>query len=358
MKLKPVEDDAGEESRVVRLHEDKVEEVVEFPVVKVEPAPVLNEEGKPVRREDMKTRSQEPDLGSLIESEFHDMEDDWDDSIIPGFTVPWGWSALLALVFATGIIWSLVQVKQSVSRRTEVENEAKALIEAEEQNVLDAEATLATIEKVVKDFFDSRSIEELLRYVRHADRVKPLMEVHYADASLTPRRVAEFFALDPVTLDNRANFWFVSCLLDDGSETQVLVEVHSKSEAKVDWETHVTYQPIPWDEFATKREGGYTGDFRVFAEQDHFFSHEFANSKTLECLRLGSLDSLEVLYGYVERDSELWSRIKAQLDKNSGRSSPMILRLHVPEGLKSPRGVVIREMIAPRWLLIENPDEL
>lgn len=357
MELKPVDEDAGEDLRVVRLHEDMVEEVEEFPVVKVGPEPVLNKEGMPVRREDMKTRSQEPDLGSLIESDFHDMEDGWDLSTIGAKVVPWGWSALLALVFAAGIIWSLVQVKQSVGKRVEVGNVAKAHMEAEEQNVMDAEATLATIEKVTKDFFDSRSVDELLRYVRHSERVKPLLEVHYANAPLKPRRVTEFIALDPVTLDNRANFWFVSCMFNDGSETQVLVEVHSESEAKVDWETYVTYQPIPWDEFATKREGGYTGDFRVFVEQDHFYSHEFADSKNLECYRLSSLDSTEVLFGYVERKDELWSRLNAQLEKSSGRASPMILRLHVPVGLNSPRGVVITKIIAPRWLLIENPDE-
>lgn len=355
VKLKPVDEDAGEDRRVVRLHAGKVEELEdapELPLVKVVAKKELKEDG-----EGKKGRSQEPDVGVLIESDFRDTEDDWHEPTKPGTTVPWGWMGLLALVFASGIIWSLVQVRESVGRRAEVKNETKALMEAEEQSVLEAEATLATIEKVTKDYFESRSVEELLRYVRHSERVKPLMAAFYANSPLQPRRVTEVFSLDPVTLANMANFWFVSCILDDGTETQILVEVFSENDAKVDWETHVTYQPLPWDEFATKREGGYTGDFRVLAEQDHYYSHEFTDSKNLVCLRLRGLDTYEVLYGYVERNNPAWGEMEKQLEKNSGRPSPMILRLHVPEGLNSPRGVVIRDMIAPRWLLVDNPDE-
>lgn len=361
VKLKPVEEGAGEDRRVVRLHEDKVEEYEdepELPVVKVGAGKPLNEDGEPMSGEEKTGRSQEPDVGVLIESEFHDMEDDWEHSEMAGLTIPLGWVALLALFFTTGIVWSIIQVRDSVGRRIEVENDVKAVMEAQKRSVLEAEVTLATIEKVTIDYFDSRSVDELLKHVRHSERVKPLMEEYYEKVGLKPRVVAEFSSLDPVTLDNRANFWFANCLLDDGSETQVLVEVLSEKDAKVDWETHVVYQPIPWDEFAAKREGGSTESFRVFAEEDHFYSHEFADSENLVSLRLTSLHSSEVLYGYVERNSAVWGEMEMQLEKTPGRPSPMILRLHVPGGLNSPRGVVIREMIAPRWLFIDNPKNL
>jgi hypothetical protein len=357
VELRPVDEDAAVDLRMVRLHEDKVEEYVELPVVKVGQAPLLNKMGEPVGREDMKTRSQEPDVGALIESEFYDTEQDWDMASIGKIVVPWGWTALVVLIFTAAIIWSLVQVGKSEQRRREVEKEALVFMELDDQDELDAEATIETIEKVAHNYFDSRSVDELLRYVRHVDRVKPLMEQYYADAPPAPRRIKEFLSLDPVTIGNYANFWFVSCLLDDGSETQILVEVISENVGKVDWESHVTYQPIPWDEFAKRREGGYTGDFRVLAEKDNFYSHEFADSESLICLRLTTIGSAEVLYGYVERDGSLGQRISEQLEYNRGRSSPMLLRLHVPENLQSPRGVVIWELLTPRWVFLENPTE-
>ncbi|MEP5351211.1 MAG: hypothetical protein ABJZ75_02550, partial [Luteolibacter sp.] len=291
----------------------------------------------------------------LIESDFHDMEDDWLTGGIGRRSMPWGWTALVAMAFAAGIIWSLVQVHRSTSHRIAVEEEAKALLEKEDQSELAAEMTIETIEKVAQDFLDSRTVEELLRYVRHPDRVKPLLEHYYAEASPVPQRISEFISLDPLTVGGRANFWFVGCMLEDGSRTQMLVEVSSEKVAKVDWESQVCYQPMPWDEFAKRREGGYTGDFRVYAEPDYFFSHEFADSENLACVRLTALNSSEVLYGYVQHGSSVWQQIAEQLEGHGGRPAPMILRLYVPENLESPRGVVIQELVAPRWVFLEDP---
>lgn len=360
VELRPVDESAGVEQRVVRLHFGEVEEVedaAELPILKVGVEKVSNEDGQLAGRVEKNGRSQEPDMEAMFEQDSRDTEDDWQAPAKSGLTVSWGWWALAALFFSTGIIWSLVQVRNSGDKQVAVGSETIALLEAEEQSVLEAEATLATIEKVTEGYFNSKSVEELLRYARHSERVKPLMESYYASKRVESRRVSAFVSLDPITLANRANFWFVTCILDDGTEAQVMVEVFSENDAKVDWETHVTYQPLPWDEFAIKREGGYTGDFRVLAEQDNYYSYEFTDSVNLVCLRLSGVDTNEVLYGYVERNSAVWGDIKKQLERNSGWASPMILRLHVPVGLDSPRGVVIKEVIALRWLLIDNPEE-
>lgn len=361
VKLKPVAEDGGEDLRRIRLYEGKVEEYEVLPVVRVGQSPVLNEEGEPVTREDMRTRSQEPDLGTLIDGELglelEDLEDGWELRRGGWMAVPWGWMALVVVAFATGIIWSLVQVKQSVGTRILVEKAAVARLEEEKRSVMDAKVTLVTIERVVGDFFKARSVEELVKWVRDAERVGPLMEGYYAGGLPEPRGVVEVLSLNPLTIRKHANFWLVACLLDDGSDVQVLVEVYSEDEAGVDWESYVAYQPIPWDEFVGRREGGYEGNFRVYGEEDYFFNDEFSDSEKLMCLRLTARGSEEVLYGYFEREGEVGRRIRELVD---GRDlpSPMMLRLYVPENLRSPRGVVIRELLAPGWVLLDDGGRL
>ena len=345
--------------RVLRLFRGRVEELDEVDaksVVKIGEEAELDEEGNPIKRADMKTRSQEPDLGALIESDFNDTEDEWYVTTLSR-RIPWGWVGLVMMIFGGAIIWSLIQVQQSSGRRIAASENAAALVKAEEQKVIDAEVTLETLERATRDFFDSRSVEALLKCVRQPERVKPLMEEYYADAPPKFSPVSEMITLDPVTYENRGNLWAASCILENGRQAQVLVEVYSEEVAKVDWETYVVYQPIPWGEFATNHEGGYTGDFRVFAALDFYFSHEFADSEKFACVRLTSLDSPEVMYGYMDKESATWARIKEQIDEGGGAPSPLLLRLHVPENYKSPHGVIIEEMLAPGWLLVEDPEK-
>jgi hypothetical protein len=41
---------------------------------------------------------------------------------------------------------------------------------------------------------------------------------------------------------------------------------------------------------------------------------------------------------------------------DSYRKTNLILRLMVPEGLQSRRGVVIEKVMSPRWIYLEPPD--
>jgi hypothetical protein len=112
---------------------------------------------------------------------------------------------------------------------------------------------------------------------------------------------------------------------------------------------------MAWDEFAGKRPGGYTGDFRVYVERDHFYSHEFSDSAAFESYRLTALNGEAVLFGYVPRGAGFARQISELIEGQGGGSGPLILRLHVPQDVQSPRGVVIREIVNPRWVFIEPP---
>jgi hypothetical protein len=355
LELKPVDESADPELRLVRLHKDAVEEVEQLPTLRVGDKSAPEARLVPASREELKTRSNEPDVGSLIEMEVPKAEDLWETEKAAGGRVPWGWVAVIGSAFAAGILWSLVEVNRADGRSRTLGNEAQEIIEKERQEEMDAEELISTLDTATGNFFDSRSVDELLRYVRHPERVRPLMESYYADKAPEPMRLENVIAYDPLTIGNFASFWMVSCELEGGMRKQVLVQANSKEDAKIDWETFVCYQPMPWDDFATSRPAGYTGDFRVYVERDHFYSNEFSDADTFACFRLTALGGEVTLFGYVNRKGLLAQRISELIDRSGGASAPMILRLNVPRGIVSKRGVVVQGLVCPRWMFIEDP---
>jgi len=42
--------------------------------------------------------------------------------------------------------------------------------------------------------------------------------------------------------------------------------------------------------------------------------------------------------------------------QNQGRRASIIVRLTVPDGVQSRRGVVIERVLSPRWIYLDPPD--
>ncbi len=355
VKLRTIDEDREESVRIVRLNQGTTEEVEELPTVRVGGKVVPEVRLEMATRGELKTRSNEPDIGSLIERDELVEESEWLEG--SASKMPWGWVVLVGCIFMAGIIWSLREVNRADSHREDLMSEAAGILEKEKVEEKHAERAIARIESTVRSYYDSRSVEELLQYVRHPKRVAPLMEKFYEETPPKAWRVQEIVSMDPLTIDYRASFWMVASLLENGEQRQLLVETRDDGEVKIDWETLVCYQPMDWDEFATARPEGYEGDFRVYVEKDHFFSHEFADSEVFVSFRLTALDGEEVLYGYAELQTDLGKKITELIDLNGGHPTPMILRLKVPVSVRSPRGVEITRLDCPRWLYVENPGE-
>lgn len=354
--LKPVDEEAGQGQRFVRLHKDSVEEVEEeLPPVKVGKQRIGEGTG-PTAREHLKMRSNEPDIGSLIAREGGMLEENW-EAEGSARLLPWGWIALIGIAFAVGILWSLVQVNRGGERLTEIQTATQGIAEQEVEEEAAAVDMIGNIEEAASGFYGANSIEELLEYVRQPERVRPLMEDYYAGRSPESARVLRINSMEPLTIENRAKFWLVEAEVSPPVASPILVEVDSVGGAKVDWETLVVYQPMDWDDFALDRPVAVPMDFRVYAEPDHFYSHEFGDAELYVCYRLTTPGGDETLFGYVERGAELAERMRVLLAQNKGGAMPMILKLHVPENLQSRRGVVISELLNPSWMFVESPEE-
>jgi hypothetical protein len=164
--------------------------------------------------------------------------------------------------------------------------------------------------------------------------------------------MAEFL---PQPLDNYHSFWGARIQHKSGKFHTLYLEEGSDGTVKIDWETAVGYQPMPWDDYARQRPAG-DREFRVIARPDTFYSHEFADSDRWLCLRLEAPYSEEILYGYVERDRPLAQLLESHFRRLGGGSSQLILRLNAPAGLNSPRGVRIEDLRSIRWIYLHDPD--
>jgi hypothetical protein len=358
VELKPVDDTPQAEPVVIRLHSDepgnraKPIRINEMPA---EP-PAVSQRLELPAREDYESRTHQPGIEALIETEAANpdfLEHDWGKESHQR-QIPWGWFVLIGVIMAGAAIWSLSGGKEA--KAVEVRKEANSLLEKDAKEDKEAGLLIDKINAATRKFFETRDVGQLAGLVRQTERVRPLMEAYYGGKPIPENRFVRIRSMQPLTLDRRTNFWRESVELAGREQQNLIVEILPDGEPRIDWETLVCYQPMKWDDFATARPEGKSLDFRVYVEEDNFFSHEFAESETWNCFRLTTRNGDETLFGYAKVGSAVSQEILTQVHQGRGQATSMILRLNIPEGLKSRRGVVIEKMVCPRWMYIDPPE--
>ena len=361
VELKAVDDEILREPEVVRLHAPGSEQSLsdEEPV-KLGPAHPVEAPASRLelpKREEIEMRTHQPDIESLIDDAVTaDLtESGWGEASTSRNPIPWGWFALIGMAIAAAVFWSLGHLRESTAQVETFHQEAQTTLDLDEQEEAEARDLIANIQATLRSYFNATSVNTLERLVRHPERVMPLIRQHHAVQPLHAAPLRSVRVLEPVTLDNRANFWMVSVVLANGELRNLILEIDEHGDPRIDWETLICHQPVPWDDFALDRKSGTSVDFRVYAEMDNFYSHEFADSRKWRSFRLTALFSDETLFGYMTPDHEDFERLSGLIRMNGGRKTSVILRLNIPQGLQSRRGVVIERLIAPRWLFVDCP---
>jgi hypothetical protein len=358
--LRPVDEVAESRAPVVRLQQEGKQKVTRVSQVEETPHPEHESYRLDVTvREGFENRTHQPGVEALVETpteEAPQTEELWGHDPDKQ-SIPWGWFVLLLLLIGGALVWSLTRVTESKAQVEQIQDDTYSKLAKDAEEDAEAEQFITNIETTIRNFSSATTVDEAVLYVRHPERVRKLMEHHAAEGTQlskgTPFRTS---LLQPLTLDNRANYWMATLQFADQSKRNLILEILENGDVKIDWETFVCYQPMDWDRFATERPEGISFDFRVFVEAYEFFSHEFVNSNQWACYRLTALDRDETLFGYVLRNSEIETQIQEILEKNQGQNSSLILRLNVPEGLQSRRGVVIEQMLSPRWIYLDPPE--
>jgi hypothetical protein len=304
-------------------------------------------------------RTHQPGIEVLIEQEAVKpdlMEHNWGEESTRRNPIPWGWFAVIALAIIGAVIWSLTRVEKADKVAEKLRVKTMTTIVDEEAEDREASRLIDRIEKTIRGYFEADTPDLKSGFVRHPQRVVPLMRRYLSEHSATGARVDSIKALQPITLHNRGNFWMGTVLLTDARKHSLIIEIDPSGKPLIDWETLVCYQPMAWDEFVMKRPAGTPLDFRVHVEPDNFHSHEFSDSQQWTSYRLTALDSEETLFGYAAVGSPQADTLRWILEQNGGRSVSLILRLQIPEDLNSRRGVVIEDVLSSRWIYLDPPD--
>lgn len=309
-------------------------------------------------RSELKFRSNEPKLEEFVEPQDVSLEDEWNTSAaesVPSRLGKGFWISFVIIVLA-GLGWLGFEISRLKQQQKEVLVDTQTLLESDEQAEIDAEQTIATIQDVVRKFHASSTVDEILQYVRHPERVGAPIREYYSKHPIKATEVTTVVDMNPLTIGTNAGFWVVQTILSSGVAGMLVVEVKSPTDARVDWETYVCAQPMEWDRFVKERPAGYRGDFRVYVEMENFYNYEFKDYKKYQAYKLTTLGSDEVIYGYASRDGQAFRAIEESFRQYAVKKVPLLLRLHLQEGLQSKSGVLIEEVVAPRWLLVESPE--
>jgi len=303
-------------------------------------------------------RTHEPGVEILIEEEATVLqaEEEWSKAAVGRGPVPWGWFALVGLLLAGAAGWSVSHVREAEPLVAKEHRQAEEVAKESAASDLALGRMIESMERRVKAFCEAKSIEAMLPLVRQPTRVGPLMERFYAQAPLQAlgfRRVKDF---QGAMLGSASDFWVFAVVVGDGSTRDILLEQEPSGAFGVDWETVVTYQPMNWDDYARQRPAGTTLEFRVHVEADRFFSHEFADSRRWASFRLTAPGADETLFGFAPKGGEVEASLLALIEQNEKKPSPAILRLSLPDGIQSRRGVLIEKVVSPRWVHVEPPD--
>lgn len=354
-----MEEEVFREQEIFRLEKDAKAVKVLKERVEVRPAPEARLEVPEVPEMDAK-RSHEPGVEVLYEGEaalFNSDELEWGRTAAARRPLPWGWFALLGLLLVGAVVWSVTRMVDAEQEVEAVQHQAEIKVSEDEATDQEIERSLVQMERVVRSFCLAKSVDEMAGMVRHPERVRPLMERYYAENPLEPLGFQRQRGFQGAMLGTANNFWVVRVVVGNG-KTKVLLVEEDGDRFLVDWETVVTYQPMNWDSYARDRPKGTTLDFRVSAKPDNLFSHEFVNQEKWSCYLLTAPAREEFLWGYAAKNGEADTILRALLRNNTGSHKPVsvILRLGLPQEMRSLRGVIIEKVLSSRWAYVVPPD--
>jgi hypothetical protein len=219
------------------------------------------------------------------------------------------------------------------------------------------DAFLELLRDTAKNFFATSTIDERQAFVRHRDRVRPLMENYYAKHELNPVAVDKIAPRDRYHIERGFVITGVTFPEDDALP---IVFSREGDSLLVDWESFVGYGEMDLDEFVTQ---GPTEPvlMRLRAKPDDYFNNQF-DEKNYHCLSLSDLKFSQRLYGYIRKGSPTAEKLFTQMAKENGIDF-VILKVRFPPNAppptnaNAPKQVIVHEFIDIGWLMKEEQAE-
>jgi hypothetical protein len=209
------------------------------------------------------------------------------------------------------------------------------------------------IERTVRNYYAANTIEEKIQYVRHAEQMRPRMEMHYATHPLEAEQCELVTNFQLLTIGGKT-FWKVLAIKHQKKAELILLEQISDTEVLVDWDSHVDFEFMPWDQYLREPPSSSIC-YRLSVKGTHRYVAEFMNESQWVCYRLTKPSSDRILFGYVRRNSSLHREIHNALSSGSNR---MILKIQYSTMMRAKDSVVIQELISDSIFRTDPPKSL
>ena len=281
--------------------------------------------------------------------------------------VPMGWFVLLAVGLFGVLGWVIVQTGMgdgsdligvkaaNQALRGDLDRPRGARAEENERQA--AEAHFNKMEKVVTDFLSADSLEEMVKWVRHPERVAPLMESYYARNRIEPLTFNTTKKYHSLSLENKP---FIALEVRVGEhEKGIPILIEDRQDGMlVDWESYVCYLPMSPEELAESRPTSVMG-LRVYVQRDNFHTYEFSDESEYDCFRLNFRGSEVILYGFVKKGTALEQEFLkfSPLGTDEYRNAA-IIKARFLEGSKATRSMLIEGLESTKWAFPYNPQEI
>lgn len=313
---------------------------------------------EPNRSAAIRTKSYEPEVADILETveETVDHEASWGGEMKKA--LPVGWFVLAGVLVCILALWATVTVFRAQSELEELEEEKQGLAADSAKENREVKQTLAAMQDAVRGYLMATTLEEKLRYVRHRERVRPLMERYYRENEIEPVKFRHFERIRSMGIES-LSFVFGQVELLDGGDYGVLLEQMEDGTFLVDWESDVCYLPVDWDEFVMGRHRQPLV-MRVYIRRDNFYAYEFREESKYDCFLLRAKGKESHVFGFVEKGSKVAKDVDRYMKRverfRAREGEPVMLKLRFPESGHAKKCVWIEEMVAPRWTYVKSPE--
>lgn len=197
-------------------------------------------------------------------------------------------------------------------------------------------------EQVASLFCETTSATERLKYVRNPESTKEHLADYDEQAlSASVSRLQELGVKSAQGLECHS---FVANFLD-GSK-RLLTVVKTAQGYKVDWDAYARHGSASWGEIFSGEIN--SGEMRVFVSKDSHYSSEYTEEEW-SCYTLTSPDLDGVVYGYVEKESDVERGLNQLLAERSAQR--VFLNVSKIDNNVDDRRVIIGKLIASSWVV-------
>ncbi|MGJ8676960.1 MAG: hypothetical protein ACSHX0_05550 [Akkermansiaceae bacterium] len=298
------------------------------------------------------SRSIQPEVSQILNQDavVIDTEEAWGTSQKKSKPLM-GWVVIGGLILLASIVWMYTKISQPLKNNSDTVAMLDVLDEKKE-----IKDKLAKLQNTISGYEEATTVEEKSQFVRHPERVLPLMKEYYSRVELVSGSFKTILTITDVDI-NRNAFVYLNYITEDYSKRLLLLEKLEEKSYLVDWESTVSYSPLFWSDFVKTRPKQPL-DMRVYLAKAHYYLREFRDEEIYDCYKITALNSQDVLFGYVTKQSDTGQALDKymRLASNNGGASKqaMTVTLRFPEESSSNKFVLIDHLITDGWTITEK----